>query len=86
MRTDVSRSLTNSPQFAGISAGSNAGRDRARDPAFFVCLGPGQFLGGDAARKAHHVWSDIPPALVEAWRKKEEPRAEVTAQGSNQSG
>src|SRR6266481_4128318 len=26
MRTDVSRSLTNSPQFAGISAGSNAGR------------------------------------------------------------
>jgi hypothetical protein len=25
MRTDVSRSLTNSPQFAGISAGSNAG-------------------------------------------------------------
>src|SRR6267378_999315 len=24
MRTDVSRSLTNSPQFAGISAGSNA--------------------------------------------------------------
>src|SRR5258708_24339823 len=26
MRTDVSRSLTNSPQFAGISAGLNAGR------------------------------------------------------------
>ncbi len=26
MRTNVSRSLTNSPQFAGISAGSNAGR------------------------------------------------------------
>src|SRR6266446_3007807 len=24
MRTDVSRSLTNSPQFAGVSAGSNA--------------------------------------------------------------
>jgi hypothetical protein len=24
MRTDVSRSLTNSPQFSGISAGSNA--------------------------------------------------------------
>ena len=33
--------------------------DRARDPAFFVCLGPGQFLDGDAAREAHHVWSDI---------------------------
>jgi hypothetical protein len=47
--------------------------DRARDPAFFVCLGPGQFLDGDAAREAHHVWSDIPPALVEAWRTKEEP-------------
>src|SRR5437899_8213629 len=26
MRTNVSRSLTNSPKFAGISAGSNAGR------------------------------------------------------------
>jgi hypothetical protein len=40
MRTDVSRSLTNSPQFAGISAGSNAGRavsvaGRGRDSVDF---------------------------------------------------
>ena len=42
MRTDVSRSLTNSPQFAGISAGSNAGRavsvvNRGRDSVDFGC-------------------------------------------------
>src|SRR5437660_10964452 len=30
MRTDVSRSPTSSPQFAGISAGSNAGRATGR--------------------------------------------------------
>ena len=42
MRTDISRSLTNSPQFAGISAGSNAGRavsvaGRGRDSVDFGC-------------------------------------------------
>src|SRR6267143_6067703 len=42
MRTDVSRSLTNSPQFAGISAGLNAGRavsvaGRGRDIVDFGC-------------------------------------------------
>src|SRR5258707_9247638 len=42
MRTDVSRSPTNSPQFAGISAGPNAGRavsvvGRGRDSVDFGC-------------------------------------------------
>jgi hypothetical protein len=42
MRTDVSRSLTNSPQFAGISTGSNAGRPVSapgwgRDSVDFGC-------------------------------------------------
>jgi hypothetical protein len=40
MRTGVSQSLTNSPQFAGIFAGSNAGRavsaaDKGRDSVDF---------------------------------------------------
>jgi hypothetical protein len=61
--------------------------DRARDPDFFVCLGPGQFLDGDAAREAHHRWADIPRELIEAWSalQKEEPEAETAVTGSDQS-
>jgi hypothetical protein len=48
--------------------------DRAHDPGFFHCGGPGQFLEGEAARRAHFAWADIPPALVEAW-SAERPNA-----------
>jgi hypothetical protein len=41
--------------------------DRAGAPGFFLCEGPGRFLHGDAARRAHCRWADIPPALVAAW-------------------
>jgi hypothetical protein len=41
--------------------------DRASAPGFFHCEGPGRFLHGAAARRAHCRWADIPPALVEAW-------------------
>jgi hypothetical protein len=41
--------------------------ERAWDPNFFHCGGPGKILHGAAARRAHFEWADIPPALVEAW-------------------
>jgi hypothetical protein len=41
--------------------------DRAQQPNFSHCLGPGKFLDGDAAREAHYRWADIPDTLVEAW-------------------
>jgi len=41
--------------------------DRAHDPNFFHCGGPGKILHGAAARREHYRWADIPPALVEAW-------------------
>jgi hypothetical protein len=41
--------------------------ERAHDPGFFHCGGPGKILEGEAARRAHFEWADIPPALVAAW-------------------
>jgi len=41
--------------------------DRAHSPGFFHCAGPGKFLDGDAARRAHFAWADIPSSLVDAW-------------------
>jgi hypothetical protein len=47
--------------------------DRASAPDFFHCEGPGRFLHGAAARRAHCRWADIPHALVAAW-SAEHPR------------
>jgi hypothetical protein len=41
--------------------------DRAHGSGFFVCMGPGRFLHGEAARCAHFEWADIPHVLVETW-------------------
>jgi hypothetical protein len=41
--------------------------DRAHGAGFFYCGGPGRILEGEAARRAHFAWADIPPALVAAW-------------------
>jgi hypothetical protein len=41
--------------------------DRARDPGFFHCSGPGRILHGAAACREHYRWADIPSALVEEW-------------------
>jgi hypothetical protein len=41
--------------------------DRARAPDFFCCMAPGRILHGEAARRAHFEWADIPRPLVEAW-------------------
>jgi hypothetical protein len=41
--------------------------DRARDPEFFHCEGAGRILHGEAARRAHYRWADIPIDLVEEW-------------------
>jgi len=55
--------------------------DRACGPDFFHCEGPGIFLRGVAARRAHCRWADIPRALVAAWRAerrrsaRDDPRA-----------
>jgi hypothetical protein len=40
---------------------------RSNDPSFRVCLGPGRFLHGEAARRAHYAWADIPLSLVAEW-------------------
>ena len=34
---------------------------------FTLCLGPGVWLQGDAARNAHFRWYGIPSALIDEW-------------------
>ena len=41
--------------------------ERAQQPDFFHCEGPGQFLKGEPAKRAHYQWADIPRALVKQW-------------------
>jgi hypothetical protein len=41
--------------------------DRAQQPDFFHCEGPGRFLKGEPAKRAHYQWADIPRALVKQW-------------------
>ena len=41
--------------------------ERAQDPNFFHCEGPGRFLKGEAARRAHHRWAGIPRSLLRKW-------------------
>ena len=38
--------------------------ERAQQPDFFHCEGPGRFLKGEPAKRAHYQWADIPRALV----------------------
>jgi hypothetical protein len=33
--------------------------DRAQEPGFTICLGPGEHLEGAAARRVHFRWADI---------------------------
>jgi hypothetical protein len=41
--------------------------DRANAPGFFHCAGPGEFNEGQAAKRAHYRWADIPETLLEEW-------------------
>lgn len=41
--------------------------ERGCDPDFALSLGPGEYLTGAAARRAHYRWADIPRPLVRKW-------------------
>jgi hypothetical protein len=43
-------------------------------PHFFHCEGPGRFLEGEPARKAHIRWADIPRELVKEWTSERRHR------------
>jgi hypothetical protein len=50
--------------------------DEARAPDFWLSTG-GQILKGEAARRAHHEWADIPAELVERWSAELESDSEA---------
>jgi hypothetical protein len=48
--------------------------ERAWDPHFFFCDGPGRFFEGAVARRKHYDWADIPRALVREWTARRRRR------------
>jgi hypothetical protein len=54
--------------------------DRAQEPGFWLCLGPGDWLEGAAARRAHYRWADIPRALVKRWTAERKRQARTIRQ------
>jgi hypothetical protein len=58
--------------------------EKAQAPDFWFCLGPGCFLKGVAAKKAHLQWAGVPRTLVRKWtaqrrRRGKTVRAPATA-------
>jgi hypothetical protein len=51
--------------------------DRSHEPDFGYCGGPGKFLKGDEARKAHYRWAQIPPEIVKRWDQESAARAKT---------
>ena len=49
--------------------------ERAQRPDFFFCEGPGLFFRGEAARRRHYAWADIPDRLVKKWEAAYRHRA-----------
>src|SRR5262245_14643313 len=47
--------------------------DKAQRRGFWVCLGPGEWLEGAAAKRAHYRHHQIPPSLIQKWSDKSPP-------------
>ena len=41
--------------------------ETAQAAGFWFCLGPGRFLKGQPAKRAHYRWAGIPVKLVKRW-------------------
>jgi hypothetical protein len=41
--------------------------ERAYEPLFFHCEGPGRYFSGAVGRRKHYRWADIPHELVKQW-------------------
>jgi uncharacterized protein involved in type VI secretion and phage assembly len=50
--------------------------EEAYAEGFVHCLGPSQWLHGDAARDAHFRWYAIPSALIDEWDAERKEAAE----------
>jgi hypothetical protein len=41
--------------------------ERAYEPLFFHCEGPGRYFSGAVGRRKHYRWADIPRSLLKEW-------------------
>ena len=44
--------------------------ERAHEPHFFHCEGPGRIFEGAKARRRHFCWADIPRELLKEWTRR----------------
>ena len=57
--------------------------ERAWEPHFFHCDGPGRFFEGAVARRKHYAWADIPNELVKQWTAQRERRGRTIGELAN---
>ena len=53
--------------------------ERAQEPDFHYCLGPGRFLEGEAAKRALYRWAGIPAVIVRKWNAECARRARLVS-------
>jgi hypothetical protein len=66
---------------AAVAAEWRAGFERAQEPGFWLCTGPGEILSGDAARQAHYGDAGIPRSLVRKWTQEHRRGQKVSGRG-----
>lgn len=51
--------------------------ERAWEPHFFICEGPGRFFSGAIGRRKHYAWADIPASLLTEWTTQRRRRGKT---------
>ena len=60
--------------------------ERAYEPGFFHCAGPGRIFEGASARRQHFAWAGIPRALLAQWTKERRRRTRVVRKAGGHRG
>jgi hypothetical protein len=59
--------------------------ERAHEPHFFFCQGPGRVLEGAKARRAQYAWAGIPRELLKEWTAQRRRRGRIVRQLKTQT-
>jgi hypothetical protein len=51
--------------------------EKAQQPSFFYCMGPGRFLERAAARREHCRWAGIPREHIKQWNAERARRSKT---------
>jgi hypothetical protein len=58
--------------------------ERTYRPEFFFCAGPGEIYRGEAARRKHFEWADVPAVLVERWTEERQQAMKLAPEAASE--